>query len=85
MAELMKEEEIKVEKKAGKSGKTVPYTIPLNLLTDDTHHTVIHKGKTYQIECGVEVEIPLYIAEILDNAIKQRRAANALARELVKG
>ena len=85
MAELIKDVDTKEEKKAGKGEKTVSYTIPLNLLTDDTHHTVIHKGKPYQIECGVEVEIPAYIAEILDNAITQKRAANALVRELVKG
>lgn len=69
-------------KAKGKVEKKIAYMIPLNVLSDDTHHTVIYKGKPYQIECGVEVMVPTYIAEILDNALKQRKAANLLSREL---
>lgn len=68
-------------KKADKPKKK-KYTLPRNVLSDAKHHTVIFNGKAYQIECGKEVEIPVGVAEVLDNALAQKEAANELEEEL---
>ena len=68
-------------KKAEKPKKK-KYILPKNILSDAKHHTVIFNGKAYQIECGKEVEIPIGVAEVLDNALAQKEAANELEEEL---
>lgn len=40
-------------------------------------------GKTYLIKRGVEVEVPLAVAEILDNAEKQNNRAITMIEKLV--
>ncbi len=41
--------------------------------TDDV--TVIVNGKTYIIQRGVEVEVPKCVRDVLDDALRQERAA----------
>ena len=71
-------------KKADKP-KKIKYILPKNILSDAKHHTVIFNGKAYQIECGKQVEIPIGVAEVLDNALAQKEAANELEEELSTG
>lgn len=60
----------------------VPYVLPRNILSDSKHHTVNLNGVNYQIQTGVTVMVPKGVAEILDNALEQRQAANELQDEL---
>lgn len=41
-------------------------------------------GETYQIQRGVEVEVPDYVKEVLDNSYNQEMIANERAEELQK-
>lgn len=42
-------------------------------------------GKTWQIQRGVEVEVPDYVAEVLKNSMKQDNLAFELMSDLQKG
>lgn len=42
-------------------------------------------GKTWQIQRGVEVEVPDYVAEVLKNSMKQDNLAFGLMSDLQKG
>ena len=61
----------------------VPYVLPRNVLSDAKHHTVNLNGVNYQVQVGVQVMVPKGVAEILDNALEQRMAANELQDELM--
>ncbi len=60
----------------------VPYILPRNILSDAKHHTVNLNGVNYQVQVGVQVMVPKGVAEILNNALEQRMAANELQEEL---
>lgn len=62
----------------------VPYFLPKNILSSEEHQTVILNGKIYQVKAGVRVEVPRGVAEILDHALEQYEAAEALAGGLQK-
>lgn len=42
-------------------------------------------GKTWQIQRGVEVEVPDYVAEVLKNSMKQDNLAFGLMSDLQRG
>ena len=42
-------------------------------------------GRTWQIQRGVEVEVPDYVAEVLKNSMKQDNLAFGLMSDLQKG
>ena len=42
-------------------------------------------GKTWQIQRGVEVEVPDYVAEVLKNSMKQDNLAFGLMSDMQRG
>jgi len=42
-------------------------------------------GKTYLIQRGQEVDVPESVAEVLENAVRQQAAADALVRRVSAG
>lgn len=59
----------------------VDYCLPMNLLTNDEFMEACVNGKVYQIKCGENVRIPKELAEVLDNAIEQKKKIEAMVKE----
>ena len=45
--------------------------------------TVVVNGTTFRIQCGVEVEVPYYVAEVLRNSEKADEETETKISELV--
>ena len=41
-------------------------------------------GRTYPIRRGEEVEVPLSVAEVLENSVRQQAATDALVRRIAQ-
>lgn len=50
--------------------------------TESTHHEVCANGKIYQLQYDVPVMVPPMVAEIVKNAIEQRKKAKELVKSL---
>jgi len=59
--------------------------IPKGNANDEPNLFVGVNGKTWQIQRGVEVEVPDYVAEVLKNSMKQDNLAFELMSDLQKG
>ena len=63
---------IKEKDQPKKAGKTVKYCLPyLNGAGPGDFRTVTLNGKNYQVQYGVEVEMPIGVAQILKEAVAQ--------------
>ena len=63
----------------------VEVVLPRFVFTGDTendHHEVCVNGKIYQLQYDVPVKVPKMVAEVVMNAIEQRKKAQALVRSL---
>lgn len=67
-------EEVKEEKKE-KGEKMVKYTIPRYSKEERDVYVSINE-QSWLIKRGVEVEVPWYVAELLDNCKMQKEAAD---------
>ena len=60
--------------------------VTVNLFLDNDKYKedviVSVNGKTWQIQRGVDVQVPRYVAEVLDNSMKQDRATALRIMEL---
>lgn len=67
--------------------ETEPKKVKIKLFKDNDRYKddvfVSVNGESYQIQRGVEVEVPDYIAEVLDHAAEQRQST-ALTIERLK-
>lgn len=65
-----------------------PNMVKIKLFKDNKNYTsdvfVGVNGRTYQIQRGVEVEVPDYVAEVLRNSEKQDLHAVMMMEELQK-
>ena len=84
-------EEVTVEKTETKKADEVKntddrvsYVLPMNVLGNQEVVEACLNGKVYQITCGEPVKVPKALAEVLDNAIKQRRKVNKMIKEREK-
>lgn len=70
-------------------GKTAPKMVKVTLMRDNKNYQgdvfVGVNGQTFQIQRGVEVEVPEYVAEVLRNSMRQDDMAFAMMSELQKG
>ncbi len=63
--------------------KTV--VMPRYLFTSDPdseHHVVCYRGKNYQVKYDEPVSVPLAVAEVIENAIAQKKKVKALIKSL---
>lgn len=64
-------------------------TVKITLMRDNKNYQgdvfVGVNGKTWQIQRGVEVEVPDYVAEVLRNSMKQDNMAFGLMTDLQQG
>lgn len=69
--------------------KTAEKMVKITLMRDNKNYQgdvfVGVNGKTWQIQRGVEVEVPDYVAEVLKNSMKQDNLAFELMSDLQKG
>ena len=60
--------------------------VTINLFLDNDKYKddviVNVNGKAWQIQRGVDVEVPRYVAQVLDNSVKQDRATALKIREM---
>ena len=63
---------------------TVTVILPLDSNTEDDEVFVSVNGYRYQIQRGVEVEVPRFVAEVLKNSDKQKLEARKRMNELQK-
>ena len=70
-------------------GETGPKKVKITLMRDNKNYQgdvfVGVNGETWQIQRGVEVEVPEYVAEVLKNSMKQDNLAFGLMQDLQKG
>ncbi len=75
----------KEEKAVDKKDDRVEVVLPRFIFTQDTestHHEVCANGKIYQLQYDVPVMVPPMVAEIVKNAIEQRKKAKELVKSL---
>ena len=69
--------------------KTAEKMVKITLMRDNKNYQgdvfVGVNGKTFQIQRGVEVEVPDYVAEVLKNSMKQDNLAFGLMNDLQRG
>ena len=71
--------------KAPKDEAGEAVTIPRFLFTADTestHHEVCVNGKIYQVKYDEPVEVPKGVADVIKNAIEQKKKVKALINSL---
>ena len=63
----------------------VTVVMPRFLFTSDvdvTHHDVVYAGKVYQVQYDVPHEVPKSVADIINNAIEQKKKVRGLIKSL---
>ncbi|MBE7060694.1 MAG: hypothetical protein E7389_07715 [Ruminococcaceae bacterium] len=60
--------------------------VPVTLVKDNNNYkddvTITYNGKNYQIQRGVQVEVPLFIKLILEDGYRQQMEADAYSEKL---
>ena len=63
----------------------VTVVMPRFLFTSDvdvTHHDVVYAGKVYQVQYDVPHEVPKSVADVINNAIEQKKKVRGLIKSL---
>ena len=83
MAKTAEAGEVKVTAKETKE-KTVKITLPLPPIGEAKTQFVGVNGKTYLLEKGVEVEVPISVAEVLENSEAMKKEARDRIEKAVR-
>ena len=69
--------------KKKETAEMVPVTIPRGRKNEENFLIVSVNGHAYKIMKGVEVSVPLFVAEVLENADMMARQARAYLDKMV--
>lgn len=71
-------------KEVTKKPKTVPVFIPKGGRNDDNFVIVMINGKRWQVQKGIQVEVPVPVAEVINHMLEAQEEADAYLDKVAK-